>query len=166
MSFTAVYTPLYPVATDTTQMQWSRNAYGAGVRITDPDGLDEHVPDWDTTMDTREVVDRDEYPGSEWTYLLGFTTWGDDEDDGADYHNIERLGFYYNREEAAEFWAGVSEYTEAFQFYTSPFEWGWPHALDLVKSENPVAMLVQCDDGEVSMWEFAVEGIEETEVEL
>jgi hypothetical protein len=150
VSFTAVYTPLYPLDVPAETMSWTPTSVGGAVKITDPEGLDEHVPDWDTEMDTDEYTDRGEYPASTWERLGGFKTW-----DAYDYYNIERLGFYYNREKAVNFWGGISKYTEPFQFFTSPYENDWPHVLDVVtQGEDLTTMHVVCHSGDVWMHEF------------
>lgn len=152
MSFTAVYTPLYPLTREPSEMNWRSHAVGCGVKILDPDGLDDHLPDWDTDMVTNEFTDTREYPSPQWERLEGFKTWDGDE------FNIERLGFYYDREDAIEFWGGVSEYTEPFQFFTSPFDGGWLHALDILTLDGREtgAMHVVCHSGDLWLHEIPV----------
>lgn len=153
MSFTAIYSPLYTLHTEPSNMNWRSHAVGCGVRILDPDGIEGVLPDGsDTDLITDEYTDTREYPAKQWTMLEGFKTYDIDE------FNIERLGFYYGRPDAIEFWSEVSEYTEPFQFFTSPFDGGWLHALDIVTldGEETGAMHVVCHSGDVWMHEIPV----------
>lgn len=157
MSYTAIYTPLHPLDTPPAEMQKTGTGVTPGVRILDPDGIDEFVPDWDTDMHTHEATDRDEYPGRTWEYLEGFRTWDYDE------FNIERLAI--PSDDAVDFWAGLSTYTEPFQFFTAYHDGGYPHALDIVtgRSEKPIAYHVVCRYGDI--WVREVEATT-TEPEL
>lgn len=80
--------------------------------------------------------------------LEGFKTWDFDE------FNIERLAI--PSDDAVDFWSGVSEYTEPFQFFTAYFDGGYPHALDIIASEREtdVAYHVLCRDGEIWVTEL------------
>jgi len=143
MSYTAIYTPLHELRTPPSDFTKKPGAVTPGVRIFDPDGLREFVPDWSTDMHTHEFTEEEEYPGRTWEYLEGFKTWDFDE------FNIERLAI--PGDDAVDFWSGVSEYTEPFQFFTAYYDGGYPHALDIIASsrEKEVAYHVLCRDGEI-----------------
>lgn len=162
MSNTLRFTPLHPL--DAEHIDTSRNSHCGGVQITDLEGLEDALPDvLVDQMDTREYVDREEYPGREWEFLLGFTTWGADEDDpmgGADYHNVSNTG----PEEMARTWATVSEYTEPFVVYQTRYNGHWPHAAELDEAEGHIYR-VEAADGAVEMETLTV-GIVDREGEL
>lgn len=161
MSFTAIYTPLYPLDREAADISPRPHTVGCGVRITDPDGLEEYLPDWGTDMVTNEFTDSREYPAQQWKRLEGFKTWDRDE------FNIEREGFYYDREKATDFWSGLSEYTEPFQFMTSPFDGGWLHAMDVatLDGQEIAAMHVVCHSGDIWMHEIPVQAGERRKIE-
>lgn len=154
MSFTAIYTPLYPLEYDASDISPKPGATTPGAKILNPDGLDDAVPDWSTEMVTKERTDRSEYPAQQWESLVGFRTWGEE----GDRLNIERLGFYYCIDDAIGFWSDVSEHTEPFQFLTSPFDGGWLHALDIatLDGSETAAMHVVCHSGDIWMVEIPV----------
>lgn len=154
MSYTAIYTPLHNLETPASEFTKRPGAVTPGAKILDPEGLREFLPDWDTEMHTHTTTLKNEYPGQTWEYLEGFKTWDFDE------FNIERLAI--PSDDAAEFWSGVSRFTEPFQFFCAYYDGGYPHALDIATAsrEKPVAYHVTCWDGEI--W---VHGVGATRVE-
>jgi len=155
MSYTGIYTPLHPLDVPPSEFTKEPGAVTPGARVVDPEGLREHVPDWSTDMHTHERTEKDAYPGRTWEILEGFKTWEYDR------FNIERLAI--PGEEAVDFWAGLSEYTEPFQFFATTN--GYPHALNIVTSrtETDVGYHVVCWHGEI--WVHSV-GAERAEREL
>lgn len=151
MSYTAIYTPLHSLRTPPSEIQRTPGAVTPGVRIYDPEGLREFVPDWDTDMHTNEFTQKDEYPGRTWERLEGFKTWDFDE------FNIERLAI--PSDDAVEFWAQLSTFTEPFQFFTAYYDGGYPHVLDVVteSGEQQVAYHVTCYDGDIWVREVTVQ---------
>ena len=149
MSYTAIYTPLHPLNMGPSDFTKTPGAVTPGVKILDPDGLREFVPDWDTDMHTHTTTLDGEYPQQTWEYLEGFKTWDFDE------FNIERLAI--PSDDAVEFWAGVSKFTEPFQFFCAYHDGGYPHALDIATSnrETPIAYHVTCRDSEIWVHEVA-----------
>jgi len=143
VSYTAIYTPLHDLESYPTDFAKRPGAVTPGAKILDPDGLREFVPDWDTEMHTHTTTLKDEYPGQTWEFLEGFKTWDFDE------FNIERLAI--PSDDAVEFWAGVSRFTDPFQFFCAYYDGHYPHALDIVTTsgEQPVAYHVTCWDGEI-----------------
>lgn len=146
MSFTALYGPLRPL---------DRPDDREGVRITDPDALDEWASQFDaeSLLDGAEIKERtehSEYPRQTWDYLLGFRTWNPKEPPGdhdkstlGAYHNIERLGYWYGGNFTA-FWAGLSEATEAFEvFHPAP-----AHGLDEAGEDVIFESTERAEDGQ------------------
>lgn len=149
MSYTGIYSPLHPLDVPATDLQREPGAVTPAVKIHDPDGLREHVPDCNTDMHTKTLTDDSEYPGRTWEYLEGFQTWE------FDHFNIERLAI--PGDDAIDFWTGVSEYTEPFQFVATTG--GWPHALDIATSPRPVDVgyHVVCHSGDLWTRELRAE---------
>jgi len=126
MSYTAVYSDLYPLDEENARK---------GVKITDPDTLDKWAERFDAKniLNDAEIVERTDhtsYPSENWDYLLGFRTWNPQEPTGEHdkstlgaYHNIERLGYFYGGDFTA-FWAGLSLATEPFEVYNPAPEHG------------------------------------------
>lgn len=157
MSYTAIYTPLHDIRTDPSEFTKEPGAVMPGAKILDPDGLREFVPDWDTDMHTHTTTYGDDYPRQEWEFLEGFKTWDFDN------FNIERLAI--PSDDAVDFWAGVSEYTDPFQFFTSYYGGGYPHALDIVTAdEKPIAYHVVCRNGEIWVHEVGAQRTERDQV--
>lgn len=154
MSYTAIYTPLHSLRTPPSKFTKTPGAVTPGAKVLDPEGLRDFVPDWDTEMHTHETTLDDGYPRQSWEFLEGFKTWDFDK------FNIERLAI--PGDEAVDFWSGVSEFTEPFQFYTAYYDGGFPHALDIVATDNEyeVAYHVLCRDGEIWVNELAVQRTE------
>ncbi|ELZ05760.1 hypothetical protein [Natrialba aegyptia] len=152
MGETIRFTPLHPP--DYEFIATQRNSYSTGVKITDPDGLKDALSDTLAgQMDTREYTQRDEYPGREWTLLLGFTTYGRDDDDpfgGADYHNVSNTG----PENMSDVFRTVSEYTEPFVVWMCTVE-GWPHAAELDGRKQDL-FRVEADAGTVTVERLTV----------
>ncbi|ELY85418.1 hypothetical protein [Natrinema gari] len=149
MGETIRFTPLHPQDYDYIEVE--RNSYGTGVKITDPEGLEDDASDTLVEqMDTREYVDRSEYPGWEWSLLLGFTTYGggnesDDPFSGADYHNVANT----SPADMADIFATVSEYTEPFVVWMGDIE-GWPHPARLEGGDGDF-FRVEAADGDIDV---------------
>ncbi len=162
MSSLVRFTPFQPVDGDET-VYTSRNSHGAGVRITDRDGLHEELSETLVSqMDTRTYVETDEYPGKQWELLLGFTTFGGDSSEPggeAEYHNVSNTG----PKDLAGLWARVSEFTEPFVVYMTTFEGAWPHAAALDAYPETVYKAV-AEDGDVTLTELTVGVLDEEEV--
>ncbi|WP_302083570.1 hypothetical protein [Salinibaculum rarum] len=155
MSSTVRHTPLQ--SPDADRIETSRNSHGAGVKILDYDGLVDALSDTlASQMDTREYVDRDDYPGKEWELLLGFTTWGRESDTDrpgseADYHNVSNTG----TKDLVDTWETVSEYTDPFVVYMTTFEGSWPHVAELDADHgNDSFYRVEACDGDVELVEL------------
>lgn len=167
MSSTVRFTPLHPLPEDGEDVTIypSRNSHGAGVKILDREGLEDELNDtFVDQMDTRTTMSRDEYPRREWDLLLGFTTYGRDDDEpggGADYHNVSNTG----PKKMARKWARISQYTEPFVLYQTDFEGHWPHAAELEKRDDGV-FRVEAVDGEVTMEQIRVGIVDREEVDL
>lgn len=126
MSYTAVYSPLFPLDEENPRK---------GVRITDPDALDAWADRYDAQnilddAEIKERTDHSDYPKQVYDYLLGFRTWKPQEPTGdhdgstlGAYHNIERLGYFYGGN-FTSFWAGLSLATEPFEVYNPAPEHG------------------------------------------
>jgi len=157
MSYTAIYTPLHGLRTEPSDFIKQPGAVTPGAKILDPEGLREFVPDWDTDMHTHTTTVGEQYPRKKWEFLEGFKTWDFDQ------FNIERLAI--PSDDAVDFWASVSEYTDPFQFFTSYHAGSYPHALDIVTAdEQPVAYHVICLNGSVWVNEIGARRTEREQV--
>lgn len=114
------------------------------MKIRDRDGLEEALSDaLANQMDTHEYVDRSEYPGRERELLLGFTTWGREDDpfSGADYHNVSNT----HPGAMADLFATVSEHTDPFVVWMTDVG-GWPRAAQLEGDDRSIFRLEARDD--------------------
>lgn len=147
MSYTAIYTPLHDLRRPASEFTKKPGAVTPGVKVLDPEGLQDHIPDWSTDMHTHETTVEGDYPRQTWQFLEGFKTWDMDQ------FNIERLAI--PSDDAVEFWAGVSKHTEPFQFFTAAYDGGYPHALDIVtRDEQLIAYHVICWGGDIWVCEI------------
>lgn len=152
MSYTAVYSPLYPAdfefdgQTNPYVAGVGRDSIKHGVDVTDLDGLRDAIKEtiFDDA-DFEEVTRGDSYPKSVYKKLYGFKTWDFEE------YNIERLGFYYDRDAAVAFWSTVSRYTEPFYLYTPSTSGGFPSAVDVIEPVDVEIMKVTADDGTLTL---------------
>lgn len=160
MGSTVKFTPFHPQDHEG-EVYTRRNSHGAGIRITDMDGLEDDLSDsLIDQMDTRKHVDRSEYPGKEWESLLGFTTWGGT-DDTADYHNISHT----SEKDLAELFESISQYTEPFFVYLTGFEGSWPHVARLDVHDESF-YYVEAADGEASLFEVTASTVDREEKEF
>jgi len=153
MSHTAGYSPLFDARRYFGERDGSfdyfmteRDSIGHGVVVEDPDALRESIKD--TIYDDADFGEtkRGEYPKQVFDKLFGFKTWD------FDYYNIERLGFYYDPEEASRFWSEVSEHTEPFVVFESPG--GFADVVDVVEDRASLKRITGCD-GEVVVETFS-----------
>lgn len=164
MSSSVRFTTLYPL--DFPDDEWvnpERMAREGGVKIYDWEGLREALSDtMRKQMDWDTHVDRDEYPGEEWRYLYGFTSWGR-EDDEARYHNVANTDLH----DLCRHWATVSEFTEPFFCYQGHWDGGFPHAVEIATGRGQPFYRVEADDGTVAAEEvtLGVDGREEVDLE-
>lgn len=126
-------------------------------------------------MVTDEWTDHDAYPEETWKVLKGFKSWKPSDAFGLDFdpdieailseieghedystgplgygYNMERIGIPYDGEDG--FWKvlfkGVSEFTEPFAFYHSPYEHEFPDVTNFRDGAETV-YYVECANGQM-----------------
>lgn len=155
MSSTVRFTPFHPLEHESIAPE--RNAQSAGVKITDFHGLESELSaNLVQQMDTRTYTDRSDYPGKEWKVLLGFTTYGNEGDRTADYHNISNTDV----KDISELFATVSQYTNAFKVWVTDFTGKWPHAAEL-QAANKSIHQITTENGDVEITEITLGVVEQ-----